>query len=89
MRHADAVRVRRSMLGPIRPPPTKRQDRGILDRPIPRKIFESVRVAVDWAQKHADENCHFHQRWEVESIGTMFAVGVYSQNSGEFSHWAD
>lgn len=92
MQYADAVRSRRSILGPVRPTKARQEipSRGILDRPIPRKIFVSNRGAEEWALKHADESCHFHQRWEVDCVGAkLYAIGIYSVNSGEFSHWAE
>ena len=88
MRFEDAARVRRSILGPIKPPP-KRVSRDIRDRVIPRQLFETMLAAERWGEVNADENCHFHQRWEVEEVGTLYAIAVYSSNSGFFSHWAE
>lgn len=88
MRYDDAARVRRSILGPIKPPP-KRASRDFRDRAIPRQLFDTELAAEKWAEVHAEESCHFHQRWEVEAIGMMYAIGIYSSNSGTFSHWAE
>ena len=92
MRVEEATRARRSMLGPIRAPQKKKLavSKGILGRPLPRKTFESIRSAEEWAQKYADDCCHFHQRWEAEPVGGgLHAIGVYSQNTTQFSHWAE
>lgn len=88
MRFEDAAKVRRSILGPIKPPP-KRASRDFRDRVIPRRLFDTEQAAETWASVHADDSCHFHQRWEIEEVGAMYAIGVYSTNSGAFSHWAE
>jgi len=89
---ADAIKSpRRSILGPIRAVKqrTATPARKAIGRPIPGRCFDNERKALAWGNVHGDENCFQYQRWEVEPYGGVFAVGIYSLNSGDFSHWAE
>jgi hypothetical protein len=54
----------------------------------PRITFEDFKEASAWGIKHGDENCLPYQIWRVLQIGNIYAVAVYSRNTGYFSHYA-